>query len=163
MGYYAGHADRPALPRRTVAEILEETRGWSLFGRPAPPPPPAPEPGTRPRMAVAALLVEVAYGDGALSAGERRYIEWVLCREFGLDRESAERLLRDADVGRESEPDVEALAGAVVAALSVRQRRIVAQRLEELAHVNRAPTRGQDYTVRRIANLLRVGDDRVRE
>ena len=159
MGYYAGHADRPAVPRRTVAEILEETRGWSPFGRPAPPVRPAPDHGARPRMAVASLLLEVAYADGALSAGERRYMEWVLCREFGLDREHAEGLIEEADLGRADDVDVEELAAAVVRVLSVRQRRIVAQRLEELAHVNRAPTRSQTYAVRKIANLLRLGSD----
>lgn len=97
MGCYAVDSGPPAIRRKTVRGILEDTQGWSFFGSAVPVGGTAPGRDASSRTAVAALLLEVAYADGALSAGERRYIEWALCGEFGLDRAGAERLLRSAD------------------------------------------------------------------
>lgn len=159
MGYYAMDSGPPAVPRKTVGRILEETQGWSLFRRSSPEARPATE--GCPRLATAVLLLEVAHADGGLSAGERRYIEWVLCREFGLDREDSERLLRAADAARAGSAGPDPFVDEIVRRLSRRQRRDLARMLEELAHVNRAPTREQEYAVRKISNLLRLEHDGV--
>ena len=154
MGHHAGDPDRRPTRRKTVAGILEESEGRSFFGKPSPTPGIATRHETSPRSAVASLLLAVAYADGVLSAGERRYIEWVLRREFGVDRAEAERLIRDARVAHEGEPDIGGIVGRIAPTLSDGQRRRLARIVEELAHVNRAPTREQEYAVRKTANLL---------
>ena len=48
-------------------------------------------------LAVAALLIELARMDDKVDAGERRIIEQVLARMFGLDAGSVQSLVERAD------------------------------------------------------------------
>ena len=109
-----------------------------------------------PRLAASALLLEVAYADGGLSADELGYMESALSREFGLDRIDVERLLRSADAARKDATDAGRFTGEIVENLSERQRALLSRIIEGLAHIAGGPTKEQAYTVRKISNLLRV-------
>lgn len=114
-----------------------------------------------PRLATSALLLDVASADGALSLEERRYIETILRREFGLGGVQAKRLLRSADAARRSAPDQRRFTNEILERLSGRQRALLAAIIQGLAQVEGGPTPEQDYALRRISSLLRLEADRV--
>ena len=113
-----------------------------------------------PRLAASALLLEVASADGALSPEERQYIEGVLRREFGLAGVQAERLLRSADSARRRAPDQRRFTREILERLSGRQRALFSAIIQGLAQVEGGPTPEQEYTLRKITNLLRLETDR---
>lgn len=114
-----------------------------------------------PRLATSALLLDVASADGALSLEERRYIEGILCREFGLGGVQAERLLRSAESARRKTPDQRPFTNEILERLSARQRALFSAILQGLAQVEGEPTPEQEYAVRKISSLLRLEADHV--
>lgn len=130
-------------------------RCWPLQGATAE----AARTSVSPRLATSALLLDVASADGALSLEERRYIESILRREFGLGGVQAERLLRSADSARRSAPDPRLFTNEILERLSGRQRALFSAIIQELAQVEGGPTPEQEYTVRKITSLLRLEAD----
>lgn len=114
-----------------------------------------------PRLATSALLLDVASADGGLSMEERRYIEAILCREFGLGGVEAERLLRSAESARRDAPDPRPFTNEILERLSGRQRALFSTIIHGLAQVEGGPTPEQEYAVRRISSLLRLEADHV--
>lgn len=132
-------------------------RWWPLRGATAE----AGRTAASPRLATSALLLDVASADGTLSLEERRYIESILRREFGLEAIEAERLLRSADSARRSAPDPRLFTNEILERLSGRQRVLFSAIIQGLAQVEGGPTPEQEYTVRKITSLLRLEADRV--
>lgn len=109
-----------------------------------------------PRIATGALLLEVACADGKLSVPERRFIEAVLVREYGLDTVQAERLLRKAEAERRRASGAHFFATRIVQQLSARQRARLHEILRGLADIDGGPSPDQQYAVRRLSSLLRL-------
>src|SRR5687767_5845711 len=56
-------------------------------------------------LAACALLLDIAYADGEFSEAERKHLEEVLARHFGLSSEDGQRLLEIAEAERQRSVD----------------------------------------------------------
>ena len=143
--------------RSLSTDVVDAARAWSPVAQAnADALAPRPEDVDDPRLASAALLIEVAHADGRFSSREHRIVEDTLRSEFGLDRARASRLahaaarLRDAAVG----PWV--FTNVLVEAFSGQQRRNLVQILHRLADVDGASSWRVNYVIGQLSSLLRV-------
>jgi uncharacterized tellurite resistance protein B-like protein len=109
-----------------------------------------------PRVASAALLLEVAHADDRFSEQERQIVEDTLRREFGLDPARAGRLVEAAARVRGDASGPWVFTNVLVEAFSTGQRRNLVRIMDRLARVDDGPTWRESYVLGQIASLLRV-------
>lgn len=120
---------------------------------------PAPEPARGApdlRLAACALLLELAHADDAFTDEERRHVESAVRRQFGLDREQAERLLALAEEARVQAVDMWQFTSLIAENYSLGQKMVLAEMMWGLVYADGELAQREDYLMRKISNLLRL-------
>lgn len=116
---------------------------------------PRDEPGPNPvHLAACALLLDVAHADGEFSAPERKHLEDVLQRHFGLPAESGRLLIELADQERRRAIDLFQFTRTLVGSYDLGQRMVLAEAMWGLVLADGQIAEHEQYLARKIANLL---------
>jgi uncharacterized tellurite resistance protein B-like protein len=109
-------------------------------------------------LAVAALLVEVARMDDKVNAGERRTIEQLIARAFGLDPKSVQSLVERADQEMQRSTQYFPFTQEICRHASPEMRVQVIEMLWTVAYADGALDPDEDALIRQIAGLIQVSD-----
>jgi uncharacterized tellurite resistance protein B-like protein len=109
-------------------------------------------------LAVAALLVELARMDDKVEAGERRTIEQLLARMFGLDPNSAHALVERADQEMQRSAQYFPFTQQICRHASAEMRVQIIEMLWAVAYSNGALDPDEDALIRQVAGLIQVSD-----
>jgi uncharacterized tellurite resistance protein B-like protein len=130
----------------------------TLLGSHAPESAKAPEadsPETDPaHVAACALLLEVAYADGAFTGDERAHLQGVLERHFDLPADSGEHLLELAEKERRESVDYYHATSIIRKSYDLGQKMVLAEVMWGLVLADGKIAREEQYLTRKIANLL---------
>lgn len=105
-------------------------------------------------LAACALLLDIAYADGEFSAPERKHLEEVLTRHFGLSREGGQRLLALAEQERTRAVDLFQFTSVLQRSYDVGQKMVLAEVMWGLVLADGAISEHEHYLTRKISNLL---------
>ena len=111
-----------------------------------------------PAFALAALLIETARSDDRIERRERRIIERVLARRFGLTDAEIARLVIAAEQGAVAATDLFHFTRVVVERFGEAERVGVIEMLWEVAYSDGELTGDEDALIRRVAGLIFVSD-----
>ena len=118
--------------------------------------------GARPRhdkkLAAAALMVEAARMDGHFDEAEKRVIEEIVGRHFGLDPDETEALLAAAMRTQDEANQLIGFTRSIKDAYSVDERVEVIEMLWEVAYADGELHDYEANLLRRIAGLIYVTD-----
>lgn len=126
------------------------------------PPPPTPDtvgaPFQRRQLAVAALLIELAQSDRSVDPVEEATIKRIVGDRFGLDADTAERLI--AAARRELDAALEdwVFATAVRDGFDMRERVEIVELLWEVVYADGRLARLEESLMRRLADALEIGE-----
>jgi uncharacterized tellurite resistance protein B-like protein len=109
-------------------------------------------------LAVAALLVEVARMDDKVNAGERRTIEQLIARAFGLDPKSVQSLVERADQEMQRSTQYFPFTQEICRHASPEMRVQIIEMLWTVAYSDGALDPDEDALIRQIAGLIQVSD-----
>jgi uncharacterized tellurite resistance protein B-like protein len=109
-------------------------------------------------LAVAALLVELARMDDKINAGERRTIEQLLARMFGLDPKSVQSLVEQADREMQRSTQYFPFTQEICRHASAEMRVQIIEMLWTVAYADGALNPDEDALIRQIAGLIQVSD-----
>lgn len=113
-----------------------------------------PEAGVR--LAVAALLVEIARADHDEKEVEHEAITGLIGRHFNLDRSGAEELLAEARQAVETSVSLREFTAPLHAALSYTDKQRIIGMLWDVALEDLELDRYEDYLIGKVAELLYV-------
>jgi uncharacterized tellurite resistance protein B-like protein len=109
-------------------------------------------------LAVAALLVELARMDDKVNAGERRTIEQLIARAFGLDPNSVPSLVDRADQEMQRSAQYFPFTQQICRHASAEMRVQIIEMLWTVAYSDGALNPDEDALIRQIAGLIQVSD-----
>lgn len=110
-------------------------------------------------MAAAMLLLEVAWADQDISAAELQATRDAVQTMFGLSAEQVQQLVDRAKSEHDTAISMYPFTRAVNAALSMDEKRQLIELLWRLAGADDAVDVHEEYTIRRIADLLYVSHE----
>jgi uncharacterized tellurite resistance protein B-like protein len=105
-------------------------------------------------LAACALLLEIAYADGEFSEPERRHLEDVLARHFGLDADDGRRLMAIAEEERQRAVDHFRFTSLLQKNYDVGQKMVLAEVMWGLVLADGTIAEHEHYLTRKISNLL---------
>jgi len=108
--------------------------------------------------AVAAILVEAAHADDDYAESERRTIDRVLARRYGLDEAEARALRARGEAAQQAAPDLLRFTRAVKRAVAHEDRIAVIEAVWEIALADGARDHAENALVRKLCGLLYVPD-----
>lgn len=108
------------------------------------------------RLAACALLLELAYADEEFTEDERAHLESAVRRQFGLEGEEADELLRLADRARRQAVDLWQFTNLIAETYSLGQKMVLAEIMWGLVYADGELASREDYLMRKICNLLRL-------
>lgn len=114
------------------------------------------DPADAARCAAAALLVEMAHMDDAMTPVEHAAIRDAVRERFGLSPEQADRLMDCALEEREQATDYHQFTSLINAHFDPGQRAELIEQLWQVAYADRVLCKHEEYLVRKVANLLHV-------
>ena len=114
--------------------------------------------GSEIQMAVAALMVETALGDGNFGEDERARIERLVGRRFGLEGEAARRLVGAAAEMADNANQILSFTRTVKDRFSEEERIAVMEMLWEVAYADGDLHDYEAHLLRRIGGLIYVSD-----
>ena len=109
------------------------------------------------RLALAALMVQLARSDGNYSAGERARIDRVLAAQYRLDPTAARALRASAEIDEEGAPDTVGFTRLLKAAVPYDERSGLVEALWRVAAAD-GINADEHGLMRLVANLLGVAD-----
>jgi len=107
-------------------------------------------------LAACALLLEVAYADGEFSAPERKHLEDVMARHFGLSGEEGQRLLAIAEEERQKSVDHFRFTSVLQQNYDLGQKMVLAEVMWGLVLADGQIAEHEHYLTRKISNLLEL-------
>lgn len=107
-------------------------------------------------LAACALLVEIAYADGEFSAPERKHLEEVMTRHFGLSGEEGQRLLAIAEEERLKSVDHFRFTSVLQQHYDLGQKMVLAEVMWGLVLADGEIAEHEHYLTRKISNLLEL-------
>jgi predicted CXXCH cytochrome family protein len=107
-------------------------------------------------LAACALLVELVYVDEDFAEAERRHLEGLLQRQFGLGGVQADRLIRLTEQQREAGVNIEQLAGIIAQHYSREDRMALVDAMWSLVLADGVLAEREKEYVTRIMDLLGV-------
>lgn len=110
------------------------------------------------RLALIALLVRLARADGDYAAAEIIRIEKIAMARFGLDKEAAGALRREAENVEAEAPDTVRFTRAIKDAVPYEQRVGVVEALWQVALADDERDQNEDALMRLVSSLLGVND-----
>jgi uncharacterized tellurite resistance protein B-like protein len=105
-------------------------------------------------LAACALLLEIAYADGEFSAPERKHLEDVLGRHFGLNADDGRRLMAIAEDERQRAVDHFRFTSLLQKQYDVGQKMVLAEVMWGLVLADGTIAEHEHYLTRKISNLL---------
>lgn len=108
------------------------------------------------RIAACALLLEMAYADGRMSAEERSVIVGSLVKHFGVDGRGAEELLQLAEGQLSETTEALSYTGQLVAEYDQDQRIMLAEMLREVASADGWLDQHEELLLGRFESWLKV-------
>ena len=105
-------------------------------------------------LAACALLLEIAYADGEFSEPERRHLEDVLGRHFGLTADDGRRLMAIAEEERQRAVDHFRFTSLLQKHYDVGQKMVLAEVMWGLVLADGTIAEHEHYLTRKISNLL---------
>lgn len=108
------------------------------------------------RLAACALLLELAYADNEFSNSEREHLEGAVRREFGLNEDEAEELIRLAEEERKNAVDLWSFTNLIADHFSLGQKMVLAEAMWGLVYADGELGSREDYLMRKISGLLRL-------
>jgi uncharacterized tellurite resistance protein B-like protein len=108
--------------------------------------------------AVAALLIEFARMDDKVDAGERRTIEQLLARKFGLDPGSVQSLVEQAERVMQRSAQYFPFTQRICRDASAATRVQIIEMLWTVAYSDGALDPDEDALIRQVAGLIQVSD-----
>jgi uncharacterized tellurite resistance protein B-like protein len=134
--------------------MLEAIR--SMFTRPDEPAadqtgPTSPDPL---HLAACTLLLDLAYADGEFSEPERRHLDEVLARHFGLSRAEGAQLLALAEAERRRAVDHFSFTSQLQRGYDLGQKMVLAEVMWGLVLADGSVSDHEHYLTRKISNLL---------
>ncbi|MGE5171843.1 MAG: TerB family tellurite resistance protein [Rudaea sp.] len=134
-----------------------------LLARLGQPPSPAPDtvgaPFPRRQLAVAALLIELAQIDRAITPEEWTMIERIVRERFHLDAATTARLVAAARVELDAALEDWVFAAAVREAFDERERVGIVELLWEVVYADGLPARLEASLMRRLCDELGIGEE----
>lgn len=106
------------------------------------------------RLATAAILLDIAYADGAFTPAEDGDILGFLKRAFSLDDDAAHELVRAADEIRGRTIDHFALTNFIRKNVDLDQRIEIVKTMWHIVYADDKLTDYENYLVRKLADLL---------
>lgn len=124
----------------------------SVFkGAPAESDRPAADPA---HVAACALLLEIAYADGEFTAPEKRHLQDVLNRHFGLSAADGDRVLAIAEEARRKSVDHFQFTRVLQSSYDLGQKMVLAEVMWGLVLADGQIADHEAYLTRKICNLL---------
>lgn len=121
-----------------------------------------PLPASDPRLSVAALLIHLAAVDGHMSADERRAIRTGLKRQYGLDDDAVDGLIREATKRDAEAVDLYTFTSGLTA-LDMSERIEIIELMWRVVFTDSTNQELEDNMVWRVAELIGVSTrDRTR-
>jgi uncharacterized tellurite resistance protein B-like protein len=111
-------------------------------------------PSSDTRVAVCALLLELAHADDEFVEEERHHLESVARAQFGLRRGEVRDILKVADRARATSGSLLPFTNLIRANYSTAQKSLLAEIMRSLVHVDGDFTGTEDYLVQRISHLI---------
>ncbi len=108
------------------------------------------------RLAACALLLELAYADDEFTDDERQHLESAIRRQYGLDADEAERLVKLAEEARRDSVDLWQFTNLIAENYSLGQKMVLAEIMWGLVYSDGDLADKEDYLMRKICNLLRL-------
>lgn len=129
----------------------------SLFSKDTGDKPPRIPEGVDPvHLAACALLLDIAHADGEFSAAERKHLEEVLARHFGLSPEHGQRLLEIAEAERKRAVDHFQFTSVLLRNYDLGQKMVLAEVMWGLVLADGDIAEHEHYLTRKISNLLEL-------
>jgi len=107
-------------------------------------------------LAACALLLDVAYADGEFSAPERKHLEEVMARHFGLSGDEGQRLLAIAEEERQKSVDHFRFTSVLQQHYDLGQKMVLAEVMWGLVLADGEIAEHEHYLTRKISNLLEL-------
>jgi len=105
-------------------------------------------------LAACALLLDIAYADGEFSTPERKHLEDVLTRHFGLTADGGQRLLALAEEERKRAVDHFQFTSVLQRSYDIGQKMVLAEVMWGLVLADGEIAEHEHYLTRKISNLL---------
>ncbi len=106
------------------------------------------------RLAACALLLELAHADDEFTEEERTHLTNAVRRQYGLDAEQAEQLLRMAERQRAQAVDLWQFTSLIKENYSLGQKMVLAEIMWGLVYADGELARREDWLMRKISHLL---------
>ena len=107
-------------------------------------------------LAACALLLDIAHADGEFSDAERKHLQEVLGRHFGLSAEDGKKLLEIADAERRRAVDHFSFTSVLHSNYDVGQKMVLAEVMWGLVLADGEIAEHEHYLTRKISNLLEL-------
>jgi uncharacterized tellurite resistance protein B-like protein len=107
-------------------------------------------------VAACALLLDIAYADGEFSAAERKHLEDVMARHFGLSPDEGRRLLAIAEEERGKSVDHFRFTSLLQRSYDLGQKMVLAEVMWGLVLADGEIAEHEHYLTRKISNLLEL-------
>jgi len=108
-------------------------------------------------LAACALLLEIAYADGEFTEPERKHLEQVLARHFGLSPDDGAKLMAIADEERRKSVDHFRFTSVLQKSYDLGQKMVLAEVMWGLVLADGQIAEHEHYLTRKISNLLDLG------
>jgi uncharacterized tellurite resistance protein B-like protein len=108
------------------------------------------------QLAACALLLELAYADGAMSPSEQAHIERAVRQHFGLDEDTARELIALADAERRQSIDHYQFTRLIVAEYDLGQKMVLAELMWGVILADGELATHETWLVRKLAHLLEL-------
>jgi uncharacterized tellurite resistance protein B-like protein len=108
------------------------------------------------RLAACALLIEIAHADDDFTSDERQHLLSAIRRQYGLDEERAEELIRLAEEARADAVDLWQFTKLIKSTYSLGQKMVLLEVMWGLVYSDGELSSHEESLMRRVCHLLNV-------
>ena len=108
------------------------------------------------RLAACALLIEIAYADDDFTSDERQHLLPAIRRQYGLDEERAEELIRLAEQAQANAVDLWQFTKLIKSTYSLGQKMVLLEVMWGLVYSDGELSSHEESLMRRVCHLLDV-------
>ena len=108
------------------------------------------------RLAACALLLELAHADDEFTEEETQHLASAMRRQYGLDAEQADELIRLAEAERKEAVDLYQFTSLIRDSYSLGQKMVLVEVMWGVVYSDGELSPDEDYLMRKISNLLQI-------